>query len=98
MVRPAARTSAKSSAKKEVGMADEKVTRRSILNSSAPSTIVKSRPSAGAVTADGPKMSVVVINDLNALEKYVPAWEDLAATAIEPNVFYEPWMVIPAIR
>ena len=79
-------------------MANEKVTRRSVLNSSAPSTIVKSRPSAGAVTADGPKMSVVVINDLKALEKYVPAWEDLAAAAIEPNVFYEPWMVIPAIR
>jgi hypothetical protein len=43
-------------------------------------------------------MSVVVINDLTALEKYVPAWEDLAANAIEPNAFYEPWMMMPAIR
>jgi hypothetical protein len=33
-------------------------------------------------------MSVVVIDDLTALEKYVPAWEDLAAAAIELNVFY----------
>ena len=43
-------------------------------------------------------MSVVVINDLTALEKYVPAWADLAAAAIEPNAFYEPWMLMPAIR
>jgi hypothetical protein len=43
-------------------------------------------------------MSVVVIDDLTALENYVPAWEDLASDAIEPNVYYEPWMVMPAIR
>jgi len=43
-------------------------------------------------------VSVVVINDLTALEKYVPAWEDLAANAIEPNAFYEPWMMMPAVR
>jgi len=43
-------------------------------------------------------MSVVVIDDLTALEKYVPAWENLAAAALEPNVFYEPWMLMPAIR
>jgi hypothetical protein len=41
---------------------------------------------------------VVVVNDLTALEKYVPAWEDLAANAIEPNAYYEPWMMMPAIR
>ena len=28
----------------------------------------------------------------------VPAWEDLAASAIEPNVFYEHWMLIPALE
>ncbi len=43
-------------------------------------------------------MSVAVINDLTALEKYVPEWEDLAANAIEPNAFYEPWMMMPAVR
>ena len=43
-------------------------------------------------------MSVVVIDDLTALEKYVPAWDNLAAAALEPNVFYEPWMLMPAIR
>ena len=43
-------------------------------------------------------MSVVVIDDLTALEKYVPAWDNLAAAALEPNVFYESWMLMPAIR
>jgi hypothetical protein len=56
------------------------------------------RPSGGEVTADGAKMSVVVVNDLTDLEKYLAAWEDLADAAIEPNVFYEPWMLMPALR
>jgi hypothetical protein len=43
-------------------------------------------------------MSVVIVDDLTALEKRVAAWEELAATAIEPNVFYEPWMLMPALR
>jgi hypothetical protein len=79
-------------------MAEGKVTRRSILSASPPPTIAESRLSAGAVMAHGTRMSVVVIDDLTALEKYVPAWEDLATAAIEPNVFYEPWMALPAIR
>ena len=79
-------------------MADGMVTRRSVLSSSAPPTVAESRSSAGAVTAHGIRMSVVVIDDLTDLEKYVSAWEDLAAAAIEPNVFYEPWMTLPAIR
>jgi hypothetical protein len=43
-------------------------------------------------------LSVTVVEDLTVLERYVPAWEDLVASAIEPNVFYEPWMLMPAIR
>ena len=57
-----------------------------------------SRPSEGDVTTDGAKMSVVIVDDLTALEKHIAAWEDLAAAAIEPNVFYEPWMLMPALR
>ena len=34
----------------------------------------------------------------DALRRYVPAWENLAASALEPNVFYEPWMLLPAIE
>lgn len=43
-------------------------------------------------------MSVVVIEDFDILEDYVQAWEDLAVEALEPNPFYEPWMLIPALR
>src|SRR5215510_14047441 len=57
-----------------------------------------SRPSEGEVTTDGAKMSVVIVDDLTALEKHIAAWEDLAEAAIEPNVFYEPWMLMPALR
>lgn len=42
--------------------------------------------------------SVIVVRDTAALAKHVPAWEALAANAIEPNVFYEPWTLIPAAR
>jgi len=43
------------------------------------------------------KMTVVVIEDFGMLEDYVSAWEDLAANALEPNPFYEPWMLLPAL-
>src|SRR5262245_2005718 len=87
-----------SSSKREVEMSDGKVTRRSVLSASHPPTVAESRPTAGAVRADATRMSVVVVDELTALEKYVAAWEDLAAAALEPNLFYEPWMVMPAIR
>src|SRR4030095_3669118 len=85
----------------EVRVATEKLTGGSVIDAPAPPLPGASRPSARDVTADGAhgvSMSVVVINDLTALEKYVPEWEDLAANAIEPNAFYEPWMMMPAIR
>lgn len=44
------------------------------------------------------QMSVAVVDDFDVLEDYAEAWEDLAADALEPNPFYEPWMVIPALR
>src|SRR5262245_13869211 len=80
------------------------VTRRSVIGKpplqaqQATAKAPEPRQSDGDVTADGAKMSVVVVNDLTDLEKYVAAWEDLAAAAIEPNVFYEPWMLMPALR
>jgi CelD/BcsL family acetyltransferase involved in cellulose biosynthesis len=43
-------------------------------------------------------MSVVVVRDLAALSAFVPAWEELAAAALEPNVFYEHWMLLPALE
>lgn len=43
-------------------------------------------------------MSVVVVRDLSTLSGFVPAWEELAAAALEPNVFYEHWMLLPALE
>jgi CelD/BcsL family acetyltransferase involved in cellulose biosynthesis len=44
------------------------------------------------------RASVVVMDDLKTLSRMVPAWEELAAAAIEPNVFYEHWMLLPALE
>jgi CelD/BcsL family acetyltransferase involved in cellulose biosynthesis len=42
--------------------------------------------------------SILAISDLAELESYVPSWDDLAAEAVEPNVFYESWMLLSALR
>ena len=42
-------------------------------------------------------MTVVFIKNFEMLEDYIQAWEDLAADALEPNAFYEPWMLMPAL-
>src|SRR5262245_33423617 len=47
---------------------------------------------------DGQKMLVVVVTEPAALESYLPALGDLAANAIEPNVFYEPWILMPSLN
>src|SRR5258705_389876 len=44
------------------------------------------------------RVSVVEVRDLEALADLIPAWEELAAAAIEPNVFYEHWMLLPALE
>jgi hypothetical protein len=44
------------------------------------------------------RYSVVALDGAAGLEKYTSAWDGLAAAAAEPNVFYEPWMLLPAVR
>lgn len=44
-----------------------------------------------------PDMRVKVIADWRELEGYLPDWADLAENALEPNVFYESWMLLPAL-
>lgn len=39
-----------------------------------------------------------MVRDVLALSDFIPAWEDLAEAAIEPNVFYEHWMLLPALE
>jgi CelD/BcsL family acetyltransferase involved in cellulose biosynthesis len=43
-------------------------------------------------------LSVLSIDEPRAAQPFVAEWEALAATAIEPNVFYEPWMALPALE
>lgn len=39
-----------------------------------------------------------VVEDPAVLRDHVGAWDELAASALEPNPFYESWMVLPAIQ
>jgi CelD/BcsL family acetyltransferase involved in cellulose biosynthesis len=41
---------------------------------------------------------VQVLRDRESLEAIVRPWEQLAADALEPNPFYEPWILLPALR
>lgn len=43
-------------------------------------------------------MPIEIIHTADALEKYHQAWDDLVKAALQPNVFYEPWMLLPAFR
>lgn len=43
-------------------------------------------------------MRVAIARNLAELESVVPAWDKLAAEALEPNPFYESWMLLPALR
>jgi CelD/BcsL family acetyltransferase involved in cellulose biosynthesis len=51
-------------------------------------------PNAG----EKPPFFLVAIENSAELEPYIPAWDDLAASAIEPNSFYESWTLLPALR
>lgn len=44
-----------------------------------------------------PALRITVLDQPAALAGHMAAWNDLAATALEPNVFYEPWLMLPAI-
>jgi CelD/BcsL family acetyltransferase involved in cellulose biosynthesis len=50
-----------------------------------------------ALLPEQPGFRVVCVNELKDLLKIEPAWQLLADRAIEPNVFYEPWMLLPAL-
>lgn len=47
---------------------------------------------------DRERMSVVAVTTPAALSRHIPEWESLAASAIEPNVFYEHWILLPAME
>jgi CelD/BcsL family acetyltransferase involved in cellulose biosynthesis len=43
-------------------------------------------------------VSVEIARDAASLRRFLPAWEDLAAHALEPNPLYEHWMLLPALE
>jgi CelD/BcsL family acetyltransferase involved in cellulose biosynthesis len=42
--------------------------------------------------------TVSVLRDSASLAQIVPEWTDLVRHAVEPNPFYEPWMLLPALQ
>jgi hypothetical protein len=38
------------------------------------------------------------VSGAHRLAEHVAAWDDLARHALEPNIFYESWMLLPALR
>jgi CelD/BcsL family acetyltransferase involved in cellulose biosynthesis len=62
------------------------------------SAVLPSRLPAAARYPAGPGIHVEVRSDIASLQAIVPQWEALAAEAAEPNAYYEPWMLIPALQ
>lgn len=56
----------------------------------APSGALRQRPPA--------VYSVTTVTAPEALAAHAGEWQALAADAIEPNAFYEPWLFLPALR
>ena len=54
------------------------------------------RPSGSETT--GRAWSVIGLRTADELKPYIASWELLAADAAEPNLFYEHWMLLPALR
>jgi len=46
----------------------------------------------------GPTFTVRLVSDWTELEGLQESWQELASDAAEPNPFYEPWMLLPALR
>src|SRR5215471_16816435 len=56
------------------------------------------QPLSQVAATGGRRTSIVTVRDTATLSGFVPAWEYLADSAIEPNVFYEHWMLLPALE
>ncbi len=54
--------------------------------------------SAGVSRLSDARLAVSVVKTVDELWPFVQRWEALAASALEPNVFYEPWQVMAALQ
>lgn len=57
-----------------------------------------SRPPLPGTPVAGGEYAVCVLDAVEALEARRADWDALAAVAVEPNPFYEAWMLLPALR
>src|SRR5260221_11075539 len=55
-------------------------------------------PAARYKSGKNMTLRIQLVRSADALGAIVPAWEELAAHACEPNPFYEPWFLLPALR
>src|SRR5712671_888200 len=46
----------------------------------------------------GAELETEVVTDWSRLEALEQEWQDLATAATDTNPFYEPWMLLPALR
>lgn len=53
---------------------------------------------SAAPATSSPSWHVRRLRRLAELHELAPQWQALAARAAEPNVFYEPWMMLPALE
>jgi CelD/BcsL family acetyltransferase involved in cellulose biosynthesis len=63
-----------------------------------PNTALPKMTAAEKNSATTPALSVVVVTCATDLAPHVAAWKDLARHSLEPNPFYESWMLLPALR
>src|SRR5437016_5856579 len=56
-----------------------------------------SKPAARPRTASG-QFSFALVRSQEDLLGHVDAWDDLASNTVEPNVFFESWFLLPAVR
>ena len=64
----------------------------------AQKTLLRTRPHDDRVLSPPREMFVVLVSDFEELSRRVGEWDDLAASALEANPFYESWMLLPAMR
>jgi hypothetical protein len=61
-------------------------------------TDIPAAETAPAPASAEPALRVAVVRDARGLAEHAGAWEALAQDALEPNPFYESWMMLPALE
>ena len=74
------------------------LTERKRMYPHSPHAIPSSPPILPDSAEPNRRTSIVVVREPMTLSGFIPAWEELAACALEPNVFYEHWMLLPALE